>query len=179
MSEMSQVTNQREFIRGRTLSLEQLDECLGNSEVQRRFSAYIDTNKDNPMSGPDALETALTDVFCGAKNRSFRLYRNYATDAHVRRLKNMMSESLDGTVVKTFVPDMIGLRDKLRNLGDMGALSGLLVAEQSGRNNTGEVRAEAINLIVSRIKSVQDSALKLASHTGPTEEELAEITSNR
>tara|TARA_R110000824_G_scaffold11496_4_gene50113 strand:+ start:3213 stop:3752 length:540 start_codon:yes stop_codon:yes gene_type:complete len=179
MSEMSQVTNQREFIRGRTLSLDQLDECLGNSEVQRRFSAYTDTSKDNPMSGPDALETALTDVFCGAKNRSFRLYRNYATEAHVRRLKNMMSENLDGTIVKVFVPDMVGLRENLRNLDDMGTLSGLLVAEQSGRNNTGEVRAEAINLIVSRIKSVQDNVSRLASRTGPTKEELAEITSNR
>ena len=74
---------------------------------------------------------------------------------------------------------MVGLRENLRNLDDMGTLSGLLVAEQSGRNNTGEVRAEAINLIVSRIKSVQDNVSRLASRTGPTKEELAEITSNR
>ena len=128
------------------------------------------------MLGPEALESALTDVFCGAKNRSFRLYRNYATAAHVRRLENLMSESVDGTIVKVFVPDMVGLRDKIRNLSDMGVLSGLLVAEQSGRNNSGEVRAEAIGLIISRIKSVQDSLSQ--PRTGPTEKELAEITSN-
>ena len=179
MSEMSQVTNQRVFRESRTLSIEQLDNCLSNREVQSRFKRYTTSGvgHEGPLPEEAALEEALMDVFVGAKSRGFRLYRKYATSEHVKRLKRIMADTLDGMVVNDFVPDIVGLRAKLRGLSDLGALSGLLVAEQAGRNEAGEAREEAVGMIIARIKASQDNSKKVKEHTGPTEEELAEITS--
>jgi len=181
MSEMSQVTNKKAFRESRTLSIEQLDKCLSNSEVQSRFKRYITSGvgHEGPLPEEAALEEALMDVFVGAKSRGFRLYRQYATTEHVKRMKRIMADTLDGMVVKDFIPDLVGLRAKLRGLSDIGALSNLLVAEQAGRNDEGEARHDAVGMIIARIKAVQDNSEKVKGHDGPTEEELAEVTSSR
>ena len=179
MSEMSEVTNRRVFRESRTLSIEQLDRCLSNPEVQARFKRYSTRGAggDGPLPEEAALEEALMDVFVGAKSRGFRLYQKYATGPHVKRLKRIMADTIDGLVVDEYVPDVGDLRARLRGTKDMSTLTNLLVAEQSGRNDSGEPRQEAIDLIVSRIKTAQDNAAAVKEHSGPTEEELAEVTS--
>ena len=117
------------------------------------------------------------DVFVGAKSRGFRLYQKYATTEHVKRMKRIMADTIDGLVVSEDVPDMVDLRARLRGTKDMSTLTNLLVAEQSGRNDSGEPRQEAVDLIISRIKAAQDNETAVKEHSGPTEEELAEITS--
>jgi hypothetical protein len=92
-------------------------------------------------------------------------------------MKRIMADTLDGMVIKDFIPDLVGLRARLRGLSDIGALSGLLVAEQAGRNDEGEPRQDALGMIIARIKAVQDNSEKVKEHSGPTEEELAEVTS--
>jgi hypothetical protein len=129
------------------------------------------------MSETEALEEALMDVFCGAKNRGFRLYRQYATEAHVKRLKRILADTVKGAVVDAYVPDMVGLREMLRKTDEISALSRLLVAEQSGRNDENEVRERAVELIVAKINDVQKSAKASKDRSGPTAEELAEVSS--
>ncbi len=180
MSEMSQATNGKTYRQQRTLTLAQLDACLSNSEVQARFKRYSEIGRggyEGPMAETDALEEALMDVYCGAKMRGFRLYQQYATGAHVTRLKRIMADTISGTVVDMYVPDLVGLRAKLRSTSDLGMLSKILVAEQSGRNDENECRAEAVDVIVARIKAVQDNQKKASERSGPTAEELAEVTS--
>ena len=179
MSEMSEVANRRVFRESRTLSIEQLDACLSSPEVQTRFKRYTTTGagRDGPLPEEAALEEALMDVFVGAKSRGFRLYQKYATTEHVKRMKRIMADTVDGLVVSEYVPDMVDLRARLRGTKDMSALTNLLVAEQSGRNDSGEPRQEAIDLIISRIKAAQDNEAAVKDHGGPSEEELAEVTS--
>ncbi len=181
MSEMSQTTNGKTYRNQRTLTLDQLDNCLSNREVQTRFKRYVESGRDSyegAMSETDALEEALMDVFCGAKMRGLRLYRQYATEAHVKRFKRILADTVKGTVVDAYVPDLVGLRANLRKIKDLGQLSRILVAEQSERNDEGVCRPEAVDLIVARIKAVQDNAKKASKRTGPTAEELAEVTSS-
>ena len=179
MSEMSEVANRRVFRESRTLSIEQLDKCLSNPGVQSRFKRYVSTGvgHDGPLPEEAALEEALMDVFVGAKSRGFRLYQKYATPAHVKRMKRIMADTVDGLVISEYVADIVDLRARLRGTKDMSALTNLLVAEQSGRNDSGEPRREAISLIIAHIKSAQDNQAAVKEHSGPTEEELAEVTS--
>jgi len=179
MSEMSEVANRRVFRESRTLSIEQLDACLSSPEVQTRFKRYTTAGvgHDGPLPEEAALEEALMDVFVGAKSRGFRLYRQYATTEHVKRMKRIMADTIDGLVVSEYVPDIGDLRARLRGAKDMSTLTNLLVAEQSGRNDSGEPRQEALDLIISRIKTAQDNEAAVKDHSGPTEEELAEVTS--
>ncbi len=72
MTEMSMVANKRAMIEQRKISLEQLDKCYANGEVQNRFKLYTERGRsrsEGPMSDSEALEEALMDVFVGAKNR--------------------------------------------------------------------------------------------------------------
>lgn len=177
MTDLSMQTNRREFIDGRKLTLEQLDSCLSNSEVQRRFARYSVHGRDRAegaMSEPEALEEALMDVYVGAKNRGFRIYRKYATDEHVKRLKRIQNDTHGGMVVKEFVPDMVDLRLRLRKTSDLSILSNFLVAEQAGRNDGNEVRPAAVKAIVARISSVERNDAAVAEHEGASESELAE-----
>jgi hypothetical protein len=178
---MSEVANKRVFRESRTLSIEELDKCLSSPEVQSRFKRYITSGvgHEGPLPEEAALEEALMDVFVGAKSRGFRLYQKYATAEHVKRMKRIMADTLDGMVIKDFIPDLVGLRARLRGLSDIGGLSSLLVAEQAGRNDEGEPRQDALGMIIARIKAVQDNSEKVREHSGPTEEELAEVTSAR
>jgi hypothetical protein len=65
----------------------------------------------------------------------------------------------------------------LRKTDEISALSRLLVAEQSGRNDENEVRERAVELIVAKINDVQKSAKASKDRSGPTAEELAEVSS--
>ena len=177
MTDLSIQTNRREFVEGRKLTLAQLDRCLSNSEVQRRFERYSTYGRDRAegaMSEPEALEEALMDVYVGAKNRGFRIYRNYATDEHVKRLKRIQNDTHGGMVVKEFVPDMVDLRARLRKTSDLSVLSGLLVEEQAGRNEENETRPAAVKAIVARISAVERNDAVVAGYSGPSEAELAE-----
>ena len=177
MTDLSIQTNRREFVEGRKLTLEQLDRCLSNSEVQRRFERYSTRGRDRaegPMSEAEALEEALMDVYVGAKNRGFRIYKKYATGEHVKRLKRIKNDTNEGMVVKEFVPDMVDLRARLRKTSDLSILSGLLVAEQAGRNEENEIRPVAVKAIVARIAAVERNDAVVAEHDGASESELAE-----
>tara|TARA_R110002012_G_scaffold321651_2_gene550433 strand:+ start:782 stop:1324 length:543 start_codon:yes stop_codon:yes gene_type:complete len=177
MTDLSMQTNRKEFINGKSLTLEQLDTCLSNKEVQKRFERYTSVGRDRnegPMTEPEALEEALMDVYVGAKSRGYRVYRKYATDEHVKRLKRIKSETHTGMTVKEYVPDMVALRARLRKTSDLSLLSNLLVAEQAKRNDENEVRPAAVKAIVARIASVEKNAEAIASHGGASEKDLAE-----
>jgi len=179
MTVSTQETNIKSYLKARTLTIEQLDSCLKNNELQSRFKSYTTRGRsrdEGPMAETEALEEALMDVFVGAKNRGFRLYRNYATEDHVKRLKRIMTDKLDGMRVDVFLPDMVGLRSQLRKTGDMSMLSHYLAAEQDGRNDDGEVRPDAVKAILARIKAVQKNEASVAEHVGATEEQLAEAS---
>jgi len=176
----SQEANRREFITGRTLTLAQLDACLLNSEVQNRFTRYSTVGRnrqEGSMSETEALEEAMMDVFVGAKNRGYRLYRNYATPEHVKRLKLVMKNAHEGMTVTEYLPDMVDLRARLRSTNDMGVLTTMLVAEQAGRNDDGEARESAVKAILARIQAIQVNEETVSSHEGPSEEELATASS--
>lgn len=176
MTASTQESNIKSYLKARTLTIEQLDSCLGNSELQRRFKSYTSRGRsrdEGPMAETEALEEALMDVFVGAKNRGFRVYRNYATEDHVKRLKRIMVDKLDGMKVDMFLPDMVGLRSQLRKTSDMSMLSHYLAAEQDGRNDDDEVRPDAVKAILSRIAAVQKNKASVAEHVGATEEQLA------
>lgn len=180
MTDLSQMTNRREFIEGRKLTLEQLDACLSNHEVQRRFDQYTTSGRvrdEGAMEETEALEEALMDVFVGAKNRGWRLYRNYATEEHVKRLKRIRANTLKAAVVEAYVPDMVDLRSKLRKTSDLSTLSNLLVAEQAGRNDKNEPRPSAVKAIVARIAAVERNDEVMAERSGPTEDELSQVSS--
>ena len=180
MSELSAHANKKEFAQSRRLTTEQLDSILGNGAVQKRFERYTTRGRsggEGPMGESEALEEAMMDVYVGARSRGLRLYRSYATDVHVKRMKRIMSDTHKGMVVDLFVPDMVDLRSVLRSTSDMGLLSNYLTAEQGGRNETGSSREEAIRAIVARIHSVQTNAEAVKSHDGPSEAELKEVTS--
>lgn len=177
MSVESNTTNQRNYIRRRTLSLDQLDKCLGNREVHNRFERYVKigrTSAEGPMSETEALEEALMDVFVGARSRANRLFKPYAEEAHVLRLKRIMANTDKAMIVEEYVPDMVGLRQRLRQTGDLSLLTQILVAEQAGRNDSNEPRPEALRMILARIASVTDDKATIESFKGPSEEEAEE-----
>ena len=177
MEPTSAQMNKREYVRTRkTLTKDQLDACLSNREVQTRFKRYSTTGRahgEGPMKEPEALEEALMDVFCGAKNRGYRLYRDYATEAHVKRMKRILADTAKGMVVNEFVPDMVDLRARLRGTSDLGTLAGLLAAEQAGRNDSEGPRDDAIRAILARITTVQVNDDVVKSHEA-SEDELQE-----
>tara|TARA_R100000008_G_C3513317_1_gene130003 strand:- start:104 stop:652 length:549 start_codon:yes stop_codon:yes gene_type:complete len=176
MTEMSIAANNKAMIDQRKISLEQLDKCYANGEVQARFKRYVERGRsfeEGPMAETEALEEALMDVFVGAKNRGFRFYQKYATEEHVKRFKRVTSNTHNAMKLTEYVPDMVGLRARLRKTSDMGMLANLLAAEQSGRNDTNEPREEAIRAIVARISAVQKNEEAVSGHGGASEEELA------
>ena len=180
MTVSTQAANIKSYLKARTLTIEQLDSCLKNGELQRRFKRYASSGRsrsEGPMAETEALEEAMMDVFVGAKNRGFRVYRNYATEEHVKRLKRIMADKLEGMKVEMFLPDMVGLRSQLRKTSDMGTLSQYLAAEQGGRNDDNKVRPEAVKAILARISSVQKNEESVAKHVGATEEQLAAASS--
>jgi len=177
MEPTSAQVNNKEYVKARkTLTRDQLDACLSNKEVQSRFKRYSTIGRshgEGPMREPEALEEALMDVFCGAKSRGFRLYRDYATDAHVKRMKRILADTAKGMVVNEFVPDMVDLRARLRSTSDLGTLAGLLAAEQAGRNENEAPRDDAIRAILARITAVQSDDDATKSHEA-SEDELRE-----
>ena len=180
MTVSTQAANIKSYLKSRTLTIEQLDNCLKNAELQSRFTSYTTTGRsrsEGPMAETEALEEALMDLFVGAKNRGFRVYRNYATEEHVKRLKRIMTDKLDGMKVDMFLPDMVGLRSQLRKTSDMSTLSHYLAAEQDGRNDDNEVRPDAVKAILARIGAVQKNKESVAEHVGATEEQLAAASS--
>jgi len=179
MSDLSSVTNRKEYIEGRTLTLEQLDDCLRSPEVLRRFSRYTTRGRargEGPMSETDALEEALMDVYVGAKSRGFRMYRKYATEEHVKRLRRIQNDTHKGMIVQEYVGDMVDLRARLRKTNDLSVLSNLLVAEQAGRNDGNESRPGAVKAIVARIAAVEGNDEAVSEYQGASEEELAEAS---
>ena len=88
MTEMSMAANKKAMIDQRKITLEQLDKCYANGEVQTRFKRYVErgrSREEGPMGDGEALEEALMDVFVGAKNRGYRFYQKYSTEEHVKR----------------------------------------------------------------------------------------------
>ena len=125
------------------------------------------------MSESDALEEALMDVFAGARTRGFRLFKRYAEAAHVSRLKRIRANNHGAMQVDEYLPDLVGLRARLRQTADLSILTHLLTAEQAGRNDESEPRPDAIRMILARIDTVakQDEV-----SGGATEEELREAS---
>jgi len=176
MTTMSAAANQKAMIDQRKITLEQLDKCYANGEVQTRFKRYVERGRsrdEGPMGDGEALEEALMDVFVGAKNRGFRFYQKYATEEHVKRFKRVVSNTHNDLKLAEYVPDMVGLRARLRKTNEMGMLANLLAAEQAGRNDDNEPREDAIRAIVARISAVQKNEAAVAEHSGASEEELA------
>lgn len=176
MTEMSIAANNKAMIDQRKISLEQLDKCYANGEVQERFKRYVErgrSREEGPMGEGEALEEALMDVFVGAKNRGFRFYQKYSTEEHVKRFKRVSANNHNAMKLMEFVPDMVGLRARLRKTSEMGMLANLLAAEQAGRNDANEPREDAIRAIVARISSVQKNEEVISKHGGASEEELA------
>ena len=180
MTTMSAAANQKAMIDQRKITLEQLDKCYATREVQARFKRYVEhgrSHDEGPMGEGEALEEALMDVFVGAKNRGYRFYQKYSTEEHVKRFKRVVSNTHNALKLTEFVPDMVGLRARLRKTGDMSILANLLAAEQAGRNDANEPRDDAIRAIVARISAVRKNGEIVAGHGGASEEELAAATS--
>jgi len=176
MTTMSAAANQKAMIDQRKITLEQLDKCYATREVQARFKRYVEhgrSHDEGPMGEGEALEEALMDVFVGAKNRGFRFYQKYSTEEHVKRFKRVTANTHNALKLTEYVPDMVGLRARLRKTSEMGMLANLLAAEQSGRNDENEPREDAIRAIVARISAVQKNEAAVAGHSGASEEELA------
>ena len=176
MTTMSAAANQKAMIDQRKITLEQLDKCYATREVQARFKRYVERGRsrdEGPMGEGEALEEALMDVFVGAKNRGFRFYQKYSTEEHVKRFKRVTANTHNAMKLTEYVPDMVGLRARLRKTNEMGMLANLLAAEQSGRNDENEPREDAIRAIVARISAVQKNEAAVAEHSGASEEELA------
>lgn len=175
-TEASLRSNNEAFIRSRTLSMEQLDTCLSHPEVWMRFERYTTSGRmrgEGPMSETDALEEALMDVFAGARTRGFRLFKRYAEEAHVSRLKRIRANHHSAMKVEEYLPDLVGLRARLRQTADLSILANLLAAEQAGRNDENEIRPAAVKMILARI----DVATKQDGVSGgASEEELNEAS---
>tara|TARA_R110000751_G_scaffold62998_1_gene130398 strand:+ start:794 stop:1273 length:480 start_codon:yes stop_codon:yes gene_type:complete len=156
--------------------MDQLDKCLSHPEVWARFERYTTSGRvreEGTMSETDALEEALMDVFAGARTRGYRLFKRYAEDAHVSRLKRIRANHHGAMKVEEYLPDLVGLRARLRKTSDLSILAHLLAAEQGGRNDDNETRPEAVKLILSRIDKVSKEGDKFA---GASDEELLEAS---
>jgi len=175
-AEASVRSNNQSYVNGKTLTVDQLDKCLAHPEVWSRFERYSTRGRvreEGVMSETDALEEALMDVFAGARTRGYRLFRRYAESAHVSRLKRIRANHHGAMKVEEYIPDLVGLRARLRKTNDLSILAHLLTAEQGGRNDENEARPDAVKLIIARIDKVSKEGDKFA---GATEEELTEAS---
>lgn len=176
MTEASVRSNNQNYINGKVLTMDQLDKCLSHPEVWARFERYSTTGRireEGVMSETDALEEALMDVFAGARTRGYRLFKRYAEEAHVSRLKRIRANHHGAMKIEEYLPDLVGLRARLRKTSDLSILAHLLTAEQAGRNDENETRPEAVKLIIARIDKVSKEGGKFA---GASEEELREAS---
>jgi len=180
-TEHSAHTNNRAYVQGRTMTTDQLDSALSHPEVWTRFERYTTVGRvhsEGPMSETDALEEALMDLYAGARTRGFRLFRQYAQEAHVSRLKRIKANHHGSMKVDEYLPDLVGLRARLRTTHDLSILAHMLTAEQAGRNDENESRPAAIRLILARIDAVTKEDAVLNEFSGASEEEFAQVSEN-
>ena len=147
----SQSVNMNEFIRTRlALSPDQAKSMVTHHNVVRKYSALL--KRDYPKA--DALEEALTEVFCGGMTRGMRVYKTLATEANVTLLEAYISGERVVTDEELNVPDLIEVKKILRSAEDIASVSEMLVAERAGNNADGKPRKAVVKILSDKIRDL-------------------------
>lgn len=143
--------NMTAFIAQRTnIDRDGVDKMLSHPNVQREFKVRVGQGWDET----EALEAALMEVFSGGMTRPLRLYNGMATAENVKILKAKIAGRPDRVTIEEQVPDMLALRELVKDCDDADRIGRLIAAETAGRNGTGKMRMAVVTLLTGALNRI-------------------------